>query len=188
VTTARARRRLLAGFLACIFTCVGLASEEVEELRARLPSVEGSERIEVLNDLALAIQSTSPREAIEYAEQALELAQQSSDERGRVEAILNIGVARYFLAEYDVALEHYEHARSLAKQLEDDGLLSNALNNIGITSSTISVGSTTVLWSITNRRSRCANGSATSASSRHRSTTWGTCTTRRARSRRPSTC
>ena len=108
------------------------AQSEVEELRQTLESVRGAERVQILIQLARATQRNAPREAIPYAQQALDLAESIDDTGGTADALGNLGTSNYFLGEYDAALDYYERSLDAAEEIEDDERTANALNNIGV--------------------------------------------------------
>jgi signal transduction histidine kinase len=108
------------------------AQETAEDLERQLESASGEERVDVLNRLARATETNAPSVSLSHAEQALELAERIGDDRGRVLALNNIGIAYYRLSRYSEALDAYERSLAAAEELGDDTRIANALNNIGI--------------------------------------------------------
>ena len=64
--------------------------------------------------MARATQGNAPRDSLEHAAAALELAEQISDEEGRARALNNLGIGHYLLAEYGRALNYYEESLEVA--------------------------------------------------------------------------
>jgi signal transduction histidine kinase/Tfp pilus assembly protein PilF len=110
----------------------GATDGKVEDLERRLATAEGTERVALLNDLAVAVRGNAPDEAIDWADRALALAERIGDDAGRIRALNNLGVAHYFLSDYDAALAYYERSLELSERLGAKGSIADALNNIGI--------------------------------------------------------
>jgi signal transduction histidine kinase/Tfp pilus assembly protein PilF len=108
------------------------AQETVEELNRQLASARGEQRVDLLNRLARATQANAPSVALGHAERALELAERIGNDRGRVQALNNIGIGFYHLSRYGEALDAYERSLAAAESLGDDTLIANVLNNIGV--------------------------------------------------------
>ena len=113
------KRVLAAAVLLAICGAPLLAQTPVEELQQELQTARGPDRVDVLNRLARATQGNSPREAIAYASEALELAERVDDRKGEALALNNLGIAHYRLAEYDEALGFYERSLQRAERLGD---------------------------------------------------------------------
>ena len=113
--------RWVASLALIAVASIAVAQDEtINELRTALESARGAERIGVLNDLAKKTQANAPKESIAYATEALELAEDLQDIPGQIRSLNNIGVAHYFLAEYDRALELYADSLELAERTGDD--------------------------------------------------------------------
>jgi signal transduction histidine kinase len=109
-----------------------LAQTPIDELRDELTTAEGVDRVRVLNDLARATQANAPRESLDYAQEALDLARTIRDRQGEANSLNNIGIGHYYLAEYNQALEYYTASLALSRQIAFDEGVANALNNIGV--------------------------------------------------------
>lgn len=105
---------------------------QIEQLRRDLLEATGERRVEALNDLAFALKSNSPEESIELANEALELATEIDLEEGRARAHQNLGIAHYFLADYDAAMEHYKISRRICEEIGNRKCIADAANNMGI--------------------------------------------------------
>lgn len=126
------RRLVAAVLLASSCGVAHAADSRPEALRQRLAVVVGAERVAVLNDLAVAVRGNAPEESIDWATQALELAERIGDDEGRARSLNNLGIAHYFLADYDRALELYERSLDVSERLGSKEAVANALNNIGV--------------------------------------------------------
>lgn len=73
------------------------------------------------------------RKAIEYHEQALEIAREIGARRGEGNALGNLGIAYDSLGEYRKAIEHYEQALEIAREIGDRRGEGNRLGNLGTT-------------------------------------------------------
>lgn len=109
---------------------------QIDELRRKLKgSRNATERIVVLNALSRETYRSNPREAIEYANQALELAT-TSDKRAMAGTLATLGACHLMLADYPVALSHclasYRIYRELEPELDETaGEVAAVLMNIG---------------------------------------------------------
>jgi tetratricopeptide (TPR) repeat protein len=123
---------VLALFCAC--PQPGYCNEEptVEELELRLVETEGAERLRLLIELATAYCFRSTEKALEYCEEALELAREVGDEDSEGVAIQTMAVAYAVSGEHDTAIEHSRRALEIFERLGDRIQIGKVLNNIGI--------------------------------------------------------
>jgi len=128
---ANAHRWLLLVLLGAMAPCAP-AQAPGDGIRERLRAAEGRERVDLLVVLCERIQAESPRDALARAEEAVLLARRLGYEAGERAAILQRGLARYFLGEYPAALESYEEVLARAEEAGDGRIAADALNNIGI--------------------------------------------------------
>ena len=126
------KRALAAVWLVLICGVAPFAQTRVEELEENLESARGAERIRLLNQLAREVQHNAPRDSIAYAAESLDLAEGLNDRDGQAVALNNLGIAHYYLAEYDKALGYYTRSLELAEQIGNDEVVAKALNNIGV--------------------------------------------------------
>jgi signal transduction histidine kinase len=124
--------RFVIVILAVSFAWATTAQTGVEELERKLESASGVERVQVLNDLARETQADSPEKSMEYATEALEWAERTSDSGGKARALNNLGIGHYYLADYPRAFEYYNESLAVAEAIGDDERIAAALNNIGI--------------------------------------------------------
>jgi C4-dicarboxylate-specific signal transduction histidine kinase len=114
--------------------CLALAVGEDDSLALEkvLRSLPPKERLEFLQGEVRRTMRNDPRLAIDIAHRSLNLAIDLNDKAARVQALMDIGVAHYYLGDYHNALRRYEEALALAEDLGDKVRVGNAVNNIGI--------------------------------------------------------
>jgi class 3 adenylate cyclase/Flp pilus assembly protein TadD len=122
--------RLLIIF--CFFPSISWANHTIEYLENQLKTVTGKEKITALNELSEAYWEVSARKSIEYAEQALKLAEPSKDEVENANALYNIGVAYRNLSNYDSALEYHLKALKIREEIGNKKDIADSLHQIGI--------------------------------------------------------
>lgn len=136
VRTVRTRRASACAVMVCAALVISwspiAAQVDIGDLRTKLDQAEGIDRISVLNRLSQAVAMQDPAESIELSEEAVNLARRHGHREGEVDAINNLGNARYFLAEYDLALERYEESLAIAEAIDYSLGIANSLNNLGI--------------------------------------------------------
>jgi len=123
----RLLRSISPNFLVvCMFIAAGLMparSDAVEEAEQRVDDLLSQAREVLYND---------PQLAIEYCNQARDLAAESGLIWQQSKALSGLGVANYLLGEYQQARDYYQASLDLAEDLEDRELMADALNNLGV--------------------------------------------------------
>ncbi len=102
------------------------------DLERDLELAAGTKRVDALNRLAYHWKSARPRLCLDYAGQALILAEELGYDLGRVTAIKDLGIGHYFLAEYDQAMVRYKEGLELAQAIESQKDIADLVNNMGI--------------------------------------------------------
>jgi tetratricopeptide (TPR) repeat protein/tRNA A-37 threonylcarbamoyl transferase component Bud32 len=105
--------------------------QKISELEKKLQQVQGKEKVDLLNHLAYLYISKSPVKCIEYAEQALALAQKLNHLSGEGRALQNIGIGNAILGKSEKALEYFREALEAAKKADDKKLYAKVLVNTG---------------------------------------------------------
>jgi len=113
-------------------SAAAFADAGTDALERRAEAAEGVERVRLLGELAKAVRENDPEASIEWAQLALDLATGIADEAGQAQALNDLGVARYYLAQYDLALELYERSLSIGERVGRTETVASALNNIGV--------------------------------------------------------
>ncbi|OFY84496.1 MAG: hypothetical protein A3F72_13895 [Bacteroidetes bacterium RIFCSPLOWO2_12_FULL_35_15] len=101
---------------------------EIDSLQKVLPSITiDSSRIQVLNQLSEQIVDIDPAKSINYASEALKIAEKTKLKKLEAKALNNIGNGHYNLAEYKVALFYYIKALNIQESLGNKkGILSSS--------------------------------------------------------------
>lgn len=86
----------------------------------------------ILKELAYRNKDKTPKEALMYAEQALELASRIDYAKGIAEATHTLGLIQFYLGDYELALSNYLSALSIREALKDNVGLGRSYNNIGV--------------------------------------------------------
>lgn len=123
--------RVVAAVLVWVVWSVPVFAD-TDALELRLKNAEGVSRVALLNELAKTVRDNAPDESIGWARQALETARSIGDEAGQAIALNHLGVAHYYLSEYEMALEFYEESLQVAEASGLKDSVSVALNNIGV--------------------------------------------------------
>ena len=94
-----------------LLSLVANAQDErvIDSLKNHLHAVtEEAQRLKILNRLSREYSIASPKHSLEYATEALEIAQLLNDTLGISESLNNLGPAEKSLGNYKEALERYE--------------------------------------------------------------------------------
>ena len=113
---------------------LGLASVETDSLavETQLADLHPEEHLEFLRTEVLKTLRNEPRLAIAIARRYLAVATEQGDPTAQNQALMDIGVAHYFMGDYHNALRSYEEALVIAEEIGDNVRVGNAVNNIGI--------------------------------------------------------
>lgn len=107
------------------------AYQNLDSLNNQLDITEGKEKVDVLNNLFIYYSQLNPTKALEYSMEALELAEQNDYQRGKANALNNIGVIYKNQGVYDVALDYYIKSLRISTEIEDKKGRASSMNNIG---------------------------------------------------------
>ena len=88
-------------------------------------------RVDVLNEIANALYRTDPDGAIQYGNEARNLAEMISYPEGKALAYKNLGLGYYMQGEFTEAFRNWEPALELYEELENDQMVANLLGNMG---------------------------------------------------------
>jgi diguanylate cyclase (GGDEF)-like protein len=121
---------IITFFGLCLFAAE--IDEEIKRLESKLPTVHGTEKVQVLNDLSMANLGTSFENAIKHAGAALKLAQKLKDIEGEATALRYIGIGYYYKCDYDKALGHVIESLRIFEEIDNKNGISRTLNNIGL--------------------------------------------------------
>lgn len=122
--------------LACIFSlfCVHLSAQTgiIDSLRRLLPSVKDTTRVNVLNKLAKAHWYVNPQLTIQYAAEAITLAEKLGFQTGISSGYNNTGVGYYQQNDYVKALEWYNKALAIHRKTGNFRGEGHLLSNMGL--------------------------------------------------------
>ncbi len=100
-----------------------LAQTNIDSLRNILLQKSGSEKIDVLLELAFELWGISPEQKLAYAEQALTLAGESGDNERKINALRAIATVYENKNDFTTALHYYEQGYTVAEEIDHKGLL-----------------------------------------------------------------
>lgn len=99
---------------------------------AQPPSAGGEQTVEELNDQADQATRKDPRQAMELARRALEMARKENDRRSEARAQLILGQIYWHLNIYDKALDCGLKSMSISETIGEDRITADGLNLIGL--------------------------------------------------------
>jgi serine phosphatase RsbU (regulator of sigma subunit)/tetratricopeptide (TPR) repeat protein len=88
-------------------------------------------RVDVLNELSNALYRADPDRAIQYANEAKNLAEMITYPRGEALAYKNLGLGYFMQGEYSEAFRNWEPSLEIYRELGDIQLVANLLSNMG---------------------------------------------------------
>ncbi len=94
-------------------------------------------RVNTLNALSDLQYRTEPAEAIEYGNEAKELAEKLSYQKGRAYALKNMGLGYYMLGNFVEASVHWEASLAAFESIRDEQGMANIIGNLGAVYSTL---------------------------------------------------
>ena len=101
------------------------------QLEQQLKNATGKERVALLNKLADVFYLQDPGRAVKYGEEALALANEINDQKGKAGALIYMANAYRVLGEIEKPFEYARQAWEISNQLEDKKTAVNALNTLG---------------------------------------------------------
>lgn len=129
-------RVALVVWLSMLATGVALAQKQgqarIDSLKAELPRAKAdSNRVKLLYRIGFESASTNPSEALQYAEQTLQLAQQIRWPLGLVRGYNLLGISYYLQSDLPKSLEFYLTGLKLAESIRSQYYIGSLANNIG---------------------------------------------------------
>jgi signal transduction histidine kinase len=129
----RSFRCRAAGLMLMIAAAWPLTAQDASEAVPGSAQAAALGQIANLNATAARLARTDPDRARTIAEQALDEAAKAGDERGRIEALHNLGRIARLRGDLELASTRLREAQSVAKQIGDMRLLAKVNNALGIT-------------------------------------------------------
>lgn len=113
-------------------------SQSVENLKETLKkTIADTTRINILNRIASSYFYSTPKEGIQYAEQALQLANKIKWKKGIALASNHLGVCQWVLTDYPRAIKYYFKSLTVYEELKDQNGISGTYNNLGLVNAKI---------------------------------------------------
>ncbi len=126
-------KSLLIAFFSLAASGVFAQDAKVDSLQKLLfAATVDTVKVSLLNEISACLWYADPNESVEYAEQAMLIAQQNNYQYGLLKAYNNIGVINDSRGNYGKALEYYIKSLEISRDLGDTKSTSKALNNIGV--------------------------------------------------------
>lgn len=104
---------------------------EIEKLEAQLTALVGTERVEVLNELARKFYRSDPERAQHYCEEAIKTAEKIGYDKGLGSAYNTLGLSFDFRGDYDHAHQYYTKALEIRERVGDLKPIATTLSNLG---------------------------------------------------------
>jgi tetratricopeptide (TPR) repeat protein len=95
------------------------------------PDLPDTIKVNLFNKLAWELKHKTPAKALEYAIEAISLAQEIGYQKGEGEALNQAGICYTIMGDYTRGLENFHAALPILEAAGDDRLRANTLNNIG---------------------------------------------------------
>ncbi|MCE7993652.1 MAG: tetratricopeptide repeat protein [Roseivirga sp.] len=109
----------------------------IDSLKNVLPDSEGTEKVDVLNQLTWELKFSETTNAISYGDQSLALSGEIGYKKGQAQANYNLLVLYYLKQESSKSIEFGNHAIELYRQLEDLLGMARSWNIMGLNSLTL---------------------------------------------------
>ncbi len=120
---------VLAGF---ICSQVFAQDSKTDSLKLALASAgDNTVKVDLLVDLGRKLYRTSPKEALQYSNEAIDLAKKLDYNKGLALAYKNAGLAHYVSGEFSETISNWQESRFVFESLGDKSGVANMLTNIG---------------------------------------------------------
>ena len=125
--------RLILPLIIILVTINISAQNNIDSLQKVLSKAKtDTEKIPLLLDLSWQLKSENGKTAMNYAQQALELAKTANDTKSEATALKTIGVIYLFKGNYDKSEQYHKDALALFSAVNDSKGISGCYNNLGI--------------------------------------------------------
>jgi len=128
------RLKQISTVIVFLFTCFSSCATiptEIDSLEARLIAVSDFEKIDVLNKLSRAYWGISLIKSLDYAKQALRIAEEINFQKGIGDAYNRMGNSYYFLDNYEKSMEYFMKSLDIREKINDLEGIAKSYNNIG---------------------------------------------------------
>ncbi len=113
-----------------VFTA-SFSQSKTDSLQKVLTTTQGDLKVKTLNELFREHINSDPVKAMEFSQQALELATEIDDKKGIAASCNNLGVAYRNHGALDNALEYYMKSLKIYEAIENKEGIATSKNNIG---------------------------------------------------------
>ncbi len=113
----------------CFLSCTGFCNN-IDSLMTKLQTAQGADKVKVYNELFRALINSEPVKAVSYTRQALALAEEVGDEKGKAACYNNLGVAYRNQGALDIALGNYLQSLEIYTSLQNAEGIASTKNNI----------------------------------------------------------
>lgn len=126
-------KQLIFGFI-LFFVSISLSAQpQIDSLQNILKnSPSDTAKTRILLDLSWKLKSNNGNKALDYANDALQLARKNNDTKSQALALKTIGIVMLFKGEYDKSEQFHKDALALFLALDDSKGISACYNNLGI--------------------------------------------------------
>lgn len=125
-------KKLILLFFLVPFGITAFAQQsKLDSLKAALSTVQDTTKVNLLLDISKAYVGTDQQQAIEYANQARNLARQHHFPKGEAYALKNIGLAYFMEGNYAEVLKYWQMSLRTFRSIQDKVGEGNLLSNIG---------------------------------------------------------
>lgn len=126
-------RKTILFLLFCFVLLKAFAQQHIaDSLETILPQVSDLRKIEILNEISRAYWLISNEKSLEYAKQALELAEKVRSRKGIADALNRMGNAEHNMYNYEAALENFKKSLKVRTEIEDYKGMIGSYNNIAV--------------------------------------------------------
>lgn len=108
------------------------AQSELDSLVSALNTTPNDKKIEVYQEIILALWLNHPDSAMHYARRAFDLGRTSNDIRTKAIATRLLGGVHYYKGNYDSTIKYSYDSYALSEAARDSTLMTSAMNNIGL--------------------------------------------------------
>jgi tetratricopeptide (TPR) repeat protein len=124
--------KLLYVFLVALFYLPQQSFDEaVDSLKTKLDTVEGREKVRVLNNIADKYSSLAPKKGMDYGKSSIELAEKLGYSEGVADASEIIGSIYYQLGDFEHAIQYYLKSLKVFRKEENKNGIATVYNQIG---------------------------------------------------------
>ena len=108
-------------------------NSQVDSLKSYASGLqEDTLKVNTLNELSSLLVNDDPSQSIDYAQEALDLAEKLNFIKGKGYALKNIGVGYYHLSKYLEVFDYWHRSLSTFESIQDTLGIANIVNNLGV--------------------------------------------------------